>query len=173
MKNLSNTLNFKKQVVFEEPPVLTKDILNCEDDNLELIFPSSSSGTLRCLNFFARPISGTTRDLGVRFNGEVGFLSSSERYKKSIKDLPLRYLENLLKLRPVEFSYKDELNRKEDYNKPEVGLIAEEVNKVLPEIVIKDDNQVVQSVEYSKLIPLLLRQIQILTRKITNLENKA
>jgi uncharacterized coiled-coil protein SlyX len=40
------------------------------------------------------------------------------------------------------------------------GLIAEEVNKVYPELVIRDDSGIVQGLRYEELTPMLLNEFQ-------------
>src|SRR4051812_37318659 len=41
------------------------------------------------------------------------------------------------------------------------GLIAEEVDNVMPELVVRDEQQQPESVQYHELVPLLLKQVQI------------
>ncbi|MEI6766418.1 MAG: tail fiber domain-containing protein [Bacteroidota bacterium] len=69
--------------------------------------------------------SGTTL---VVSGGTVYKLSSSRRYKDNIKDITYNK-ESIFKLRPVSYNYKST-------GKPDVGLIAEEVDQVMPSLVI-------------------------------------
>jgi hypothetical protein len=68
----------------------------------------------------------------INSSGTVGkgstITTSSIRYKKDVKDLPINNA-NVLKLRPRSFVYKEN-------NQPEIGLIAEEVEKLVPDLVI-------------------------------------
>ena len=59
----------------------------------------------------------------------------------------------ILQLRPVTFTYKtDALNTKQ------YGLIAKEVNDVMPELVLYKDDQI-ETVKYHELVPLLLNEV--------------
>jgi len=89
----------------------------------------------------------------VNSNGQLGVVTSSARYKKDIKPLAGASAgEKLAQLHPVSFRYKTE---------PEAthyGLIAEEVEKVMPELVIRDSTNRPDSVQYIEIVPLLLEQ---------------
>ena len=63
--------------------------------------------------------------------------------------------DNLRKLRPVTFSYKDDTAAA-----PHYGLIAEEVATVYPELVTRTASGEVQTVKYHELIPMLLNELQ-------------
>jgi septal ring factor EnvC (AmiA/AmiB activator) len=60
-----------------------------------------------------------------------------------------------MKLRPVTFIYKSDSQGVKQY-----GLVAEEVDKVYPELVIHDDEGKVESVRYSMLTSMLLNELQ-------------
>src|SRR4030095_7911849 len=62
--------------------------------------------------------------------------------------------EKLAQLRPVSFSYKAEPGA------THYGLIAEEVDQVMPELVVRDEQNRPESVKYLQLIPLLLQERQ-------------
>jgi phage shock protein A len=63
--------------------------------------------------------------------------------------------EQLRQLRPVIFHYKTDPQSLRQY-----GLIAEEVDKVYPELVIRDGKGVIQGVRYEELAPMLLNEVQ-------------
>ncbi len=63
--------------------------------------------------------------------------------------------EKLLRLRPVTFHYKIDPKGTRQY-----GLIAEEVDKVYPELVIRDGSGKIQGVHYEELAPMLLKEAQ-------------
>src|SRR5277367_150647 len=88
--------------------------------------------------------------------GQLGVQASSERYKTDIAALP-EPSEKLQQLRPVTFHYKTDPK-----GVPQYGLIAEEVNKVYPELVIRDDSGEIQGVHYEELAPMLLSEVQTL-----------
>ncbi len=80
---------------------------------------------------------------------------SDRRLKKDIADLDYG-LDELMKLRPVSFSWKKLPQRGR-----QLGLIAQELREVLPEIVHEgDDAQKSLSVEYDQLIPVLIASLQ-------------
>jgi hypothetical protein len=90
----------------------------------------------------------------VTSTGQLGFNSSSERYKTDITSLGSN-TERLAQLRPVSFHVKTDPNGKVQY-----GLIAEEVDKVYPELVIRDAEGSIQGVRYDELAPMLLNEAQ-------------
>lgn len=97
--------------------------------------------------------------------GQLGTVSSSIRFKENVKDLN-DVSSAVMKLRPVAFNYKAH-----DAKSIQYGLIAEEVEKVMPRLVIYDDGQP-SSVKYHDLPVLLLNEIQKLNKKIEQLEKK-
>ena len=90
----------------------------------------------------------------VRTNDNVSFNSitetSAERYKENIQTLEVN---PILNLRPVTFDWKE--TGEKDY-----GLIAEEVNEHLPELVKKNEEGVVEGIKYTKLTSLLIKTVQ-------------
>ena len=90
-------------------------------------------------------------------NGQLGTISSSARYKEDIHDMA-DASSGVLQLRPVTFRYKQPYT---DGSKPlDYGLIAEEVAKVYPDLVVKDADGKIQTVQYQKLMPMLLSELQ-------------
>jgi hypothetical protein len=63
--------------------------------------------------------------------------------------------DKLKRLRPVTFRYKTDPQAIRQY-----GLIAEEVEKVYPELVIRDEAGKIQGVRYEELAPMLLNEVQ-------------
>ena len=66
--------------------------------------------------------------------GQLGTLSSSGRFKKDVKPMD-KASEALLAFKPVTFHYKTDKT-----NRPEFGLIAEEVAKINPDLVVRDES---------------------------------
>jgi hypothetical protein len=93
-------------------------------------------------------------DVVVSSNGQLGIAASSQRYKRDIRSLDDRS-QGLWQLRPVTFRYKQDPQGQRQY-----GLIAEEVAKVYPELVVHDNKGQIQSVQYRELIPLMLNELQ-------------
>ena len=98
------------------------------------------------------PVSGST--VLVNSKGQLGILASSARYKRDVQAMGERS-DGLLDLRPVTFRYKSDSSDELQY-----GLVAEEVARVYPELVVRTESGAVQSVKYEELIPMLLNQIQ-------------
>lgn len=88
--------------------------------------------------------------------GQLGIATvvSSARYKRDIAPMGSRS-EDVLKLRPVTFVYKADAQGVTHY-----GLIAEEVQKVYPELVTRTPTGEVQGILYQELIPMLLNEVQ-------------
>jgi len=90
-------------------------------------------------------------------NGELGTLNSSARFKEDIRDMA-GYSRALLDLRPVTFHYKEPAG---DGARPlESGLIADEVAKIYPDLVTYDRDGQLETVQYHKLTPMLLNEVQ-------------
>ena len=90
---------------------------------------------------------------------------SDERLKKEIKKID--YDNELLKLNPVSFKWND-ANKSNTSN---VGFIAQEIETIFPELV-KNGIDDYKSVNYTGLIPYLVKHIQKLEERIQNLEKK-
>jgi hypothetical protein len=78
------------------------------------------------------PQSGTTAPVVVSDGGQLGTLTSAGRFKKDIAAMD-KASEAVLSLRPVTFHYKSDAKATSQF-----GLIAEEVAKVNPELVLPD-----------------------------------
>src|SRR5262249_8514589 len=97
-------------------------------------------------------VSGS--DVVVNNSGRLGIVASSARYKRDIHDMG-ESSHALMKLHPVTFHYRDDGERTTQY-----GLIAEEVEPVYPELVVRDTEGRVESVRYSMLTSMLLNELQ-------------
>ncbi len=94
----------------------------------------------------------------VASTGRLGCVSSSARYKRGVRDMG-DASDKLMKLRPVTFLYKSD-----DTGAQQYGLIAEEVEKVYPELVVHDANGKAETVAYHLLPAMLLNEVQKQTR---------
>jgi hypothetical protein len=103
-------------------------------------------------------ISGATVPTGVAIivdaNGHLGTTTSSERFKDSIKPMD-KASEAILALKPVTFRYKHELD---PAGIPQFGLVAEEVEKVNPDLVARDDKGKPYTVRYEAVNAMLLNE---------------
>lgn len=114
--------------------------------------------------------SVTTQYAGVPvvidLNGQLGTVSSSRRYKTDIRDLGDR-TEALFQLRPVSFRYKAQSEGPEHF-----GLIAEEVEEVMPELVVRGKDGQIETVAYHELAPMLLNELQKQRRELLALKGE-
>ena len=92
--------------------------------------------------------------------GLLGCVKSSARYKQDIRDMG-NASDKLMKLRPVTFRYKADSTDTEQY-----GLIAEEVEKVYPELVIEGNDGKPETVAYQVLPAMLLNEVQKQSRQL-------
>jgi len=100
-------------------------------------------------------------------NDIVAFYSSDERLKDNVSNIP-NALDKVESLRGVEFDWND---KQEVYEGHDIGVIAQDVEKVLPEIVENRDNGY-KAVKYEKLTAVLIEAVKELSAKVKELENK-
>ena len=79
---------------------------------------------------------------------------SSARFKRDIRSMG-EASSSLMKLRPVTFRYKDDRSGDRQY-----GLVAEEVERLYPELVTHSTDGKVMTVRYSMLSAMLLNELQ-------------
>jgi uncharacterized coiled-coil protein SlyX len=95
--------------------------------------------------------------------------------KEGIKPMD-KASEAILGLKPVTFRYKEELDPDRI---PQFGLVAEEVEKINPDLVARDDNRKIMTVRYEAVNAMLLneflkehRKVEEQQATITRLESK-
>jgi Chaperone of endosialidase len=108
--------------------------------------------------------SGTTAPVVVSDGGQLGTVASSERFKKDIATMQ-KASEAVLSLRPVTFHYKTDAK-----DTPQFGLIAEEVAKVNPALVLPDKEGKPYTVRYDAVNAMLLNEFLKEHRKVEKLE---
>ena len=96
--------------------------------------------------------------------GQLGIGGSSIKFKEDVRDIG-EDDRALMQLRPVSFRYKGT-------TPVQYGLIAEEVEKVYPNLVVRDRDGQPLSVEYQELPALLLKEIQTQRKTIETLEGR-
>jgi len=96
--------------------------------------------------------------------GKLFKLVSSKRYKTNIKDLETNP-DAVLQLRPVRFQYKSS-------GQQDIGLIAEEVQEHLQELVIYDNQGRPDAVKYDRVALYLLDVVKTQQEKIAALEER-
>jgi hypothetical protein len=87
-------------------------------------------------------------------NGKLGTVTSSKRFKEDIKSMD-EASEALFSLKPVTFRYKKEIDVQRI---PQFGLVAEEVEKVNPDLVVRDTEGNPYSVRYDQVNAMLLNE---------------
>jgi len=93
-------------------------------------------------------------------NGGTSWTSNSDSRLKNVTGTFTNALDDVAQLEAVKFTWKSD-----ESNKPCVGLIAQSVEKVLPEAItktasIKDDDTEYLGVQYTEVVPLLVAAIQ-------------
>lgn len=115
-------------------------------------------------------ISGQTAAGGVAVfvnsDGKLGTLTSAKRFKDDIQPMD-KASEAILALKPVTFRYKKEIDPK---GIPQFGLVAEDVDKVNPDLVARDSNGNISSVRYEQVNAMLLNEFLKEHKKIEKLE---
>jgi len=116
------------------------------------------SSTTPATAVFIQGISGVTQPGGlpvtVASGGHLGTVTSSARYKEGIKPMD-KASEAILSLQPVTCRYKKELDPKAI---PQFGLVAEQVEKVNPDLVAYDDQGKPYTVRYEAVNAMLLNE---------------
>lgn len=115
-------------------------------------------------------ISTTITHIGTTSGTVVGSQTSDERLKENIIELPYG-LNEILALQPKKFNFKSRPD------KPELGFIAQTTQPILPETVYnthdsKGNVDEILAMEYTAIIPVLVKAIQQLNQKVVELESK-
>jgi len=94
--------------------------------------------------------------------GHLGTVQSSARFKEAMKPMD-KASESILALQPVTFRYKQELDPD---GIPQFGLVAEQVEKVNPDLVVRDEDGKVMTVRYEAVNAMLLNEFLKAHRKL-------
>lgn len=106
--------------------------------------------------------------VSVNANGKLGTTPSSRRFKADIEPMD-KASEALLALQPVVFRYKKDIDPAAT---PQLGLVAEDVEKVNPALVVRDKEGKPYSVRYDQVNPMLLNEFLKAHRKLQEQETK-
>ncbi len=90
----------------------------------------------------------------INSSGQLGTVTSSRRFKEEIQPMD-KASDALLALKPVTFRYKKEIDPK---GLPQFGLVAEEVEKVNPDLVVRDEQGKPYTVRYEAVNAMLLNE---------------
>ena len=111
---------------------------------------------------------GQAQVVGVNVNGQLGIRASSARFKEAISSMD-KASEAILALRPVSFRYQKSLDPR---GVPQFGLVAEEVAKVNPDLVVPDEEGRPFSVRYEEVSVMLLNEFLKEHRKVETQDKK-
>ena len=109
-------------------------------------------------------VAGST--VVVNSSGQLGVAVSSERFKDEIKRMD-KASEAILALQPVTFRYKKNIDPD---GVPQFGLVAEEVAKVNPDLVVRDAKGEVYTVRYEAVNAMLLNEFLKEHQKVQELD---
>jgi hypothetical protein len=157
---------------FEAGQALTTGDNNIDIGNQGI---ADEAGTIRIGDVqsatFIAGISGTAvvgDAVVVDANGQLGTVASSERFKDAVKAMD-KVSEAILSLKPVTFHYKKEIDPK---GIPQFGLVAEEVAKVNPDLVLRDRKGKIYSVRYEAVNAMLLNEFLKEHRRVQSQEKE-
>jgi hypothetical protein len=103
-------------------------------------------------------------------NDVVAFSSSDIRFKNNI--IPIQNaLDKVQSVGGYEFDWNGELKSEHGYDGHDIGVIAQEIEKIAPELVTTRDNGY-KAVKYEKIVPILIEAIKELAAKVKELEKK-
>jgi hypothetical protein len=174
---------FSLYISFNTPKI---DLITItQDDNRLELVPGGFQVVARNDRYMkvARTIQDTFVIIGggLTATGNItAFASSDKRLKENI--IPIdNALDKIEKLDGVEFDWTDEYIQRESngkgednyfFRKHDVGLIAQQVESILPEVVATRDDGYL-AIKYEKIVPLLVECIKELKKEINELkENK-
>ena len=121
---------------------------------------AGESNTTRISNIYSSAASA--RLVYIKSDGKLGTLVSSQRFKEEIKPMD-KASEAILALKPVSFRYKKEI---EPGSAIMFGLIAEDVEKVDPDLVSRNDKGEAETVRYEAVNAMLLNEFLKEHRKV-------
>ena len=125
---------------------------------------SSQQGTTYIAGIVNSHLNGSA--VYVAANGQLGVLPSSERYKTDVASMGSGS-ERIRDLRPVTYHLKTDRKGQTQY-----GLIAEEVAKVYPELVIRGQKGEIEGVRYEELTPMLLNELQLQQGRLADQQSR-
>jgi uncharacterized coiled-coil protein SlyX len=115
-------------------------------------------------NIYQKQVGNDSLTVLVDSSGKLGTMVSSRRFKHDIKPMG-EASEAVLALKPVTFHYKSDAT-----DTPQFGLIAEDVEKVNSELVVRDKAGKPYSVRYDAVNAMLLNEFLKAHRKVQELE---
>jgi hypothetical protein len=137
----------------------------------------TAAGGFTCAGIYNTTVGATNRDVFVDNGGVVGYVSSLRASKTNIENLTDTSW--LYQLNPVTFNYrkKDEEGNYTDETDGDIqyGMIAEDVEQIRPDLCFYDEvdgQQELRGIQYSKLVPVMLKALQEQQQMIETLQAK-
>jgi hypothetical protein len=127
---------------------------------------AGESNTTRIKNIYSSVASG--RAVYINADSKIGTLVSSRRFKEQIKPMA-KASEAVLALKPVTFHYKKEI---ESNGSIMFGLIAEDVEKVDPDLVTRNEKGEAETVRYEAVNAMLLNEFLKEHREVQELKKQ-
>ena len=87
---------------------------------------------------------------------------SDEKLKENIESISQEQMDNLFKINPIYFSYKKDKEKTKHF-----GVLAQDVEKIFPELVSDKDYK---TVNYQELIPIMLSKMKQMQQEIDELK---
>jgi hypothetical protein len=153
---------------------------NLTNDNKIVIGNPGQSGESQTIRIGEPPVHNATFIAGIsrtplasgvavviKDNGKLGITVSSERFKDEIKPMD-KASEAILALKPVTFRYKKEVDPD---GIPHFGLVAEDVEKVNPDLVARDADGKPYTVRYEAVNTMLLNEFLKEHRKVQEINS--
>jgi len=112
-------------------------------------------------------VAVTGSSVTVNSNGQLGVAPSSARFKEAVKPMD-KASEAILSLQPVTFRYKKDIDQD---GIPQFGLVAEQVEKVNPDLVARDGQGKAYTVRYEAVNVMLLNEFLKEHRRVQDLKS--
>lgn len=143
--------------------VIGYNVLGAEGDNTTIRI--GDSNYMACYIGGIHGVAGAGIAVSVDADGRLTSAPSSAKYKENVETLDIGYTSKIYDLRPVKFNYKNGGHLS-------FGLIAEEVDEVFPEIVVRNKSGEIEGLAYDNLFPFLISIIQEQKRQLDLLASK-
>ena len=147
----------------DRPPYTSTDV-GGESDTIRIGVPGIHTATY-IGGIYGLTASGAAA-VFINSNGQLGTMTSSRRFKEDINSMD-KASAAVLSLQPVVFRYKPAIDAQAI---PQFGLVAEEVEKVNPDLVVRDQTGQPYSVRYEAVNAMLLNEFLKEHRKVEDQE---
>ena len=138
------------------------DYVQIDSNSIDLVVDASQRGQFTSTGLSVAGVITCSGDI-------TAFSSSDMRKKENVLNIP-DALEKVESLNGVTFDFKEGM-APEGRSGRQVGMIAQEVMEVLPDVV-RQDNDGFYGMEYERVVPLLVEAIKDLSKKVKELEER-